>query len=204
MKAFTVSLPKINPTHLIDGSALLFLLTLCNLHLFSSNFDPDFIFHLNLPSSNTLANMLLHPFVHVSGYHLFLDAAAFIFLYFEIKSDRVKKCIILLMSGIVSLGLVLFSSPENGPYGFCGLSGMAHGLMAVYCLEWMESKKTTGPALFILTALILKCTYEMIAGDAFFSSLHLGSVGQPMPESHAGGMLGGVLGYLFVHRSDRI
>lgn len=46
--------------------------------------------------------------------------------------------------------------------------------------------------------LLLKVAWELAIGTVFLQQLHLGDIGQPIVATHAGGVLGGLLGYLLL------
>jgi hypothetical protein len=81
--------------------------------------------------------------------------------------------------------------------GYCGISGIAHGLMAIWCMERIFGVKTNAEqkteqriAGVVLLGLIAKCIYEVIAGHVLFESMHLGDVGVPVVASHLWGVIG--------------
>src|SRR5690606_11308795 len=81
--------------------------------------------------------------------------------------------------------------------GLRGLSGVAHGLMAVVCLQRLTltgrgSREFVAYAL-VLAGLVAKCLLESLTGDALLASWHLGNVGTPIAVCHAGGLLGGLV-----------
>jgi len=134
------------------------------------------------------------PFVHVSGYHLLLDAGAFLFLYHGLEETSARRRLLTVAAcGAGSLGASLISSPLTG--GLCGLSGIAHGLMAVSALELMHTKDRAlrNASIICFWAVVLKSILEAFAGHVLFSFLHFGSVGAPVAACHAGGILGGLI-----------
>lgn len=139
---------------------------------------------------------LTFPFVHVSWYHLLMDAGAFLYLYFGLQETSIKRRLLLVAACAAgSLGVSWLTSPLAG--GLCGLSGIAHGLMAVSSLEIMHSEDRTlrnaGIICFIIVA--LKSIYEACAGTVAFQFLHFGAIGEAVAVSHAGGVLGGLIAY---------
>jgi rhomboid family GlyGly-CTERM serine protease len=145
--------------------------------------------------------LLTWPLVHVSRYHLLLDGVAFLLLLHGLDEPHPAKRISLtFFSAAGSLLLPLASTATLGQTGLCGLSGIAHGLAAVSALE-MIGAETNKPELrkigiLLLTGLLLKSGVELWTGQVLFASLHFGSVGIPVVETHAGGILGGVFAYL--------
>ena len=144
-----------------------------------------------------------HPFVHVSLYHLALDAAAFLMLYSGLhESNWLRRVGYVIACAIGSLLASSLAWPQFADSGLCGLSALAHGLMAVLALEMMSGHKP-GHRLrrigaFCLATVLAKSVIEAITGEAFLRILHFGALGSPVAVCHAGGVLGGVLGYVFL------
>ncbi|MBN1675646.1 MAG: rhombosortase [Kiritimatiellae bacterium] len=140
--------------------------------------------------------VVTHPFVHVSGYHLLLDASAFLFLYHLLRRDYPAHAGWALPAcGIGSLSGALLASETVATAGLCGLSGIAHGLTALVCLPGL-TKPTERPDPVMATVfaiLVLKAAWESLAGTVALSSWHLGSVGTAIPACHAGGVLAALL-----------
>jgi len=145
--------------------------------------------------------VLTHPFVHVSMYHLCLDATACFILYGEFKGKRWWERSALLLATIGgSLLASLWAAPMIQSRGLCGLSGVAHGLAAVSALEMMTGAQLSGDhrrTLFHLgwISLVLvagKSAFEAMTGQVAFASWHLGSLGTPIAVCHAGGVVGGM------------
>ncbi len=145
--------------------------------------------------------LLLHPFVHVSAYHLLLDGVAFALLYDGLRGPTVGGRLATLagcwFGGTV---LPLLLAPQVSEIGLCGLSGIDHGLMAVSALEGLESRdageRRLG-ALFLATVLG-KSILELATGRAFFSFLHFGLLGVPVVACHLGGVLGGTAAHFWL------
>ena len=73
-----------------------------------------------------------HLFAHISFYHLLLDAGAFLMLYHGLRDVVPVGGRLGLCAGAAIGSLALASlSPSFVLQGLCGLSGTAHGLMAV-------------------------------------------------------------------------
>jgi rhomboid family GlyGly-CTERM serine protease len=143
-----------------------------------------------------------HPLVHVSLYHLLLDGSAFLMLYGMLEEPRrTRRWAIVVAAGGGSLAAVSVSGLSAA--GFCGLSGIAHGLMGVVCLDLLDrSDRDQRFAGQLGLALVTgKSMIEGITGRVFLSSLHLGDVGMPLAVCHLGGLIGGVGMYLWLrHR----
>ncbi|MCU0857278.1 MAG: rhombosortase [Pontiellaceae bacterium] len=140
--------------------------------------------------------VLTFPFVHVSWYHLMLDAGAFLLLYHGLQeTSAVKRLGLVAACAAGSLGLSLLTVPLTN--GLCGLSGIAHGLMAVSAIELMQTKDKPlqRAGLICLLIVVCKSLIEALSGHILFNSLHFGSVGNAVPICHTGGVLGGVSYY---------
>jgi rhomboid family GlyGly-CTERM serine protease len=139
--------------------------------------------------------LLTWPWVHVSGYHLLIDGLTFVLLYQGLHTRRLT-C--LLWTAIGSLVVPLLFSTDIYTYGLCGLSGVAHGLMAVSCLELMQSRDSRVVGGVFLAVLVAKTVWEVATGSVVFHSLHLGDIGHPVVTTHLGGLLGGVAAFVVI------
>ena len=175
----------------------LVLLTLINLGLllgntpaFNLTFDPAAV------AKGEWWRIFSWPFVHVSRYHLLIDGAAFLLLYAGLEERRLAKRALLVISAAAgSLLLPLAIDLQIQQLGLCGLSGVAHGLAAVSALEMLRHTSQQRLASALLIGLLLKIAWELWTGTAFLQGLHLGDIGQPIVATHAGGVIGGLLGY---------
>jgi len=139
--------------------------------------------------------LLTHPFVHLTWYHLLLDGVAFLSLYWSL----VERSIFVRMSYVVaaaagSLAASWAASPEALANGLCGLSGVAHGLMAISAIEMLGREKTERRIGWLCLVLVVgKASFEATTGRMFFGFLGFGLLGSPVAVSHAGGILGGLI-----------
>ncbi len=134
-----------------------------------------------------------HPFVHLSWYHLVLDGLAFLLLYLLLEEKRaLVRIFYSIAAGGGALLLALFLEPSIYAYGLCGLSGVAHGLMAISAFEMTRQSRQRKVGVCIFVGVIAKCIYELLTGNVLLETLHLGQTGQPLPASHAGGVIGGL------------
>lgn len=147
--------------------------------------------------------LFTHAFVHVTWYHLLLDGAAFLALYHSLlASSLARRLLYVLGAGAGSLLVSWLSAPAISTGGLCGLSGIAHGLMAVSALELVgtqppgSTERRIGQLGFILV--VGKAALEALSGRMFFTFLHFGLMGDPVAVSHAGGIVGGLLVMLLV------
>jgi len=194
---------RIKNLHL-DLILLIALLVLCNLHLFSGVSPATVTFLPAAAADGEWWRIVTHAFAHVSWYHLLIDASAFVLLYTCLREKTIWKKLAYVAACIA--GSLLFSllfKPIYS-YGLCGLSGAAHGLLAVVACELIVSKfrtdKTIG--LICLGILISKTLIELFTGNAFFSSLHFGNIGTPIVECHTGGIIGGITLFIIFHLSQ--
>ena len=142
--------------------------------------------------------LFTHPFVHVSWYHFLLDGTAFLFLWQNLEGQLSKRLGTLVASAVGSLLFAAVGSHAFWSLGLCGLSGIAHGVMAQQGLDLhvhggSRQERRLGGLLFV--AVLAKSLRETFTGAALFGHWHLGSVGMPIVACH----LGGVCGALFFH-----
>jgi len=134
------------------------------------------------------------PFVHVSLYHLALDGLAFVMLYAWLPCGSAGRRLASLAGIHTAVMLAVMLCAKQTELGYCGLSGAAHGLMGLWCLEMMRnpqrSMRQAGWIGFGITA--GKCLIEALSGQAVLAGWHLGNVGTPVVSSHWGGLLGGI------------
>jgi rhomboid family GlyGly-CTERM serine protease len=145
--------------------------------------------------------VLTHPFVHVTWYHLLLDGAAFLTLYHSLLDTSLGRRLLYLFTGAIgSLMLSWASAPAIASIGLCGLSGIAHGLMAVSALEMVtafplhSTERRIGWTSFGLV--VAKASFEALSGRMFFAFLDFGLLGSPIAVAHAGGIVGSLLAFL--------
>lgn len=101
--------------------------------------------------------------------------------------------------GVGSLAAAMIN-PAISSLGFCGLSGVAHGLMAVSAIEMIRrGERRVG--FCALAAVVSKASLEAVTGNVALSFLHFGLMGTPIAACHAGGVVGGLL--LMLLRSRR-
>jgi rhomboid family GlyGly-CTERM serine protease len=155
----------------------------------------DMMFHPSAVRAGEWWRLVTHPFVHITWYHLLLDASAFLLLYHGlIESSRARRLLYVIGSGVGSLAFAWIASPMIFTVGLCGLSGMAHGLMAVSAVEMMTGRRHDSAEWRIgaatLLVVVAKAAYEAVTGKILFAFLYFGMVGDPVTASHAGGIIG--------------
>jgi rhomboid family GlyGly-CTERM serine protease len=176
-------------------------LALINLPLLSGGFRESMIFLPPCVAMGEWWRVVAHPFVHLTWYHLLLDAGAFLLLYSGLAEPKPAKRIGYVV--VCALGSLLAStlvSPLVYDRGLCGLSGTAHGLMAISALESIKRQSLHGKwcraGVISLGIVVAKSIVEVLQGHVFFESFHFGMMGLPVPECHAGGVLSGILAFL--------
>ncbi len=180
----------------LDISIFAILLIVSNTHLPGGGFNASLIYIPSAVKAGQWWRIFTFPFVHVSWYHLALDGSAFFLLYKELETKRVsERFFYVIICGAFSLIATLLTSPLIYSRGLSGLSGIAHGLMAISGLEMMRQKDHFRMGLICFLLVVSKSIYETIAGDVIFSFMYFGLCGIPLAASHAGGVLGGIAAY---------
>jgi rhomboid family GlyGly-CTERM serine protease len=201
--ATQITLPALDPkransgtTRRIELAAWALLIGVLNLPLLWGGWNQGGAFNLGAVEAGQWWRIVTHPFVHLSWYHLLLDGAAFFLLYsgLRVKCARARLgC--LLASATGSLLVSIWAAPEFRELGLCGLSGIAHGLMACSAVEMISGRgrgrRRIGFVFFWLV--VLKSGIEAMTGGGAFSWLHFGLMGEPIAVAHAGGVVGGLL-----------
>ncbi|MCK4910032.1 MAG: rhombosortase [Thermodesulfovibrionales bacterium] len=186
-----------------DMLIILGMIALANTHLIGMGgaISRSLVFYPYEVLSGQWWRVLTYPFVHLSWYHLALDAGAFILLYRELEDRRTwVKLFYVLCCGLASLGVALFFSQSTISSGLTGLSGIAHGLMAVTALEMVRKEEHSRMGLVMFGTVVLKSIYEAFTGEVVFEFMYMGLCGTPLAACHAGGVLGGVLAFAFMNR----
>lgn len=167
--------------HKVELIAFALIIAICNL--------PGMLPVLRfIPAEGQWWRLFTHAFTHVTWYHLLLDGTAFLFLYASLREPRRSYRLGYVVAGIA--GSLFFAWPATQTLGFCGLSGVAHGLMAVTALELIVAGDKAGwPCLLLVAG---KALWETLTGHVFFEFLHFGLMGSPIAVSHLGGVIGGV------------
>ena len=152
--------------------------------------------------------LITHPFVHVSWYHFLLDFLAFAVLYHGLQANRITRRLgYVLWTACGSLIAAIAWAPVIKQIGFCGLSGVGHGLMAITGMEMAASRdqsrliRRLGDATVVIV--VVKCLWELIAGGSAVGFLHFGLMGTPIVVCHAGGVVAGILAFYCLGFRDR-
>ena len=162
---------------------------LANLPLASGRIAGALIFRLDAVLAGEWWRWFTHPFVHVSFYHALLDASAFLSLY-AILPRRSRPW--LAMAAAMGSLAAACAVPGVMREGFCGLSGIAHGLMAAVAVEFIRSTdRINRRAGVVALALVVgKSVIEAATGSVLFTDWHFGQLGTPVAACHLGGVIG--------------
>lgn len=187
-----------------DMAFLMGMIVFCNIHLLTGRTCQPLIFQSDAVMAGGVYRLITHPFVHLSGYHFLLDAGAFLLLYTGLDEKRPsRRMFVLSVCGICGLAAPLVFTPEIYSRGLCGLSGIAHGLMAYSALEMVRDPKNFKIGVACLLSVILKSVFEAVTGDVVFSFLHFGLCGVPIAVCHTGGVMGGTVSFFILNCADR-
>jgi rhomboid family GlyGly-CTERM serine protease len=151
--------------------------------------------------------LFTHPFIHVTWLHLLLDGAAFLILYRDLQEQPwLQRVLFCIGSAVGSLVVCLSADPMLSTEGLCGISAIAHGLMAISALNLMGQRHDKllfriGLCSFLLVT--VKCLIEVLTGKMLFTFLYFGMVGDPVAVTHAGGVLGALVTWLVWEQSRR-
>lgn len=161
---------------------------------------PGLMFFPDAIASGEWWRLITHPFVHVSWYHLLLDATAFLIIYHGLIEQKLRvRVSYVAATGVGSLVTALWAAPTIQQLGFCGLSGVAHGLMAIASLEWMvytkKDKLIFGLGMLSFVIVTGKCFWEAATNQPLAGFLHFSLMGTPIVVCHAGGVVGGILAF---------
>jgi len=172
------------------------ILLLVNLPLFWGDIRAELLFLPSAVIDGQWWRVITYPLVHLTWYHLLLDAGGFLLVLHCLEEKR--RCVVALYLTGASAGSLLGAlalDPSVIQQGLSGLSGVAHGLMAVTALEMLQHKNQRTWGAFSLAAVTVKSIYELWSGHVFFEFMHMGMCGHPLAASHAGGVTGGILTY---------
>ena len=189
-----------------DGRFYLLALILANLGLLGGSVLTQGYYYPSRVLSGELYRLITHPFVHVSWLHLLLDGTAFLMLYSMLETQSwIKRTAYVLGAHVgCTLGVTL-SLGWGESIGYAGLSGIAHGLMAVWALELLDQpNKALWPigtwTLIIVTG---KALYEAVFNRMLFDFMHSGLIGQPIAISHLSGIIGACVAFGLCRRWSR-
>jgi rhomboid family GlyGly-CTERM serine protease len=171
-----------------------------NLPLIWGEVRAELIFFPDAVDGGQWWRVVTFPLVHLSWYHLLLDGIGFLLLFSCLEEKRgTAKALYILGAGAGTLLLSLALGPSVFQRGLSGLSGVAHGLMAISAVEMVGNRAQRNWGLVSLAAVVAKSAYELWSGQVAFDFLHMGLCGQPIAASHAGGVAGGLFIYALIN-----
>lgn len=176
-------------------------LVLLNVILAAGGIAPRLVFDPAHVRAGEWWRIFTHPFIHVGWYNLLLDAGAFALLFTGLEEPSYARRFLYAAGACLgSLAGALTAGPILAQNGFSGLSGIAHGLMAVQALEILRGaahgdRRDLRVGLFALALVVGKTIWEAATGRVLFAEYHLGPIGIPIAACHAGGVAGGILAY---------
>lgn len=180
-----------------ETNILLLIVLLLNLPLFIGGSTANWAF-----SQETLNGKwwqyLTHPFVHVSWYHLLLDATALFTLYPGLREPkRSVRLGYLAATATGSFMMAIWQHPEIAFIGFCGLSGIAHGILFIWSIELIKTKSQQPwirrMGFLSLSTVLIKCLWEATTKAPFMGFMHFELMGTPILACHLGGVAGGIV-----------
>jgi rhomboid family GlyGly-CTERM serine protease len=184
----------------LDFWGFALVIIVLNLPVLMGEFNAQLVLFPEAVAAGEWWRVLTHPFVHVTWYHLLLDGSAFLLLYYGLEETRwLRRLGYIAASGAGALLISLCAAPQINAQGLCGLSGIAHGLMAISALEMISdreanrSRKWTG--ILCLALVTGKSLFEFATSHVAFSFLHFGLMGAPVAVCHLGGVIGGTAAF---------
>jgi rhomboid family GlyGly-CTERM serine protease len=195
---------KSNPADPARRRELIFFITVLlvlNLPMLLGHQRTRMVFQPGAVRTGEWWRLFTHPFVHVSWLHFLLDGTAFLALYHGLaESSLIRRLSYVAASTVGSILISSSAAPAIEASGLCGLSGIAHGLMAISALELISAhspgtaERRIGWSIFGIV--FVKAAFEAISGRMFFQFLEFGLLGSPVAVSHAGGIIGALLAWL--------
>lgn len=196
-----------NPGRKTELAAFALLLLALNWPLLQGVCNTPLIFLPRPATHGEWWRWFTHPFIHVTWWHLLLDGAAFLLLYRDLQEHPwTQRILVCIGSALGSLIVCFAADPTLSVRGLCGLSAIAHGLMAVSALNLMchrQDKLLFRMGVCSFAIITLKCLIEAVTGKMLFSFLYFGMVGDPVAVTHAGGLLGALITCLVLRACNR-
>ena len=179
----------------------LIFMALANIGLLTDSVAANLYYYPDLVFNGEIHRLFTHAFVHVSWYHLLLDGSAFIMLYNIIEEPSIYKRSLYVLGANISCVIgVTWILPFYDSIGFCGLSGIDHGLMTIWALQVIRQKDKAvsriGQITFI--TVLAKALYEAVSKHVFFDFMHANLMGQPVTISHISGIAGAILLFIIL------
>lgn len=176
--------------------AFAILLVLCNAPMLIGHSTDAFAFLPRAVAAGEWWRLFTHPFAHVSWYNLLLDGSAFLILYRALENrTRAARIAAVAACALSSLGVAWLACPLVAGIGLRGLSGIAHGLLAITSIEMIAARGKLDRIFgtLSLAVVIVKSCVEAMTGQVMLGAFHFGMLGTPIAVCHAGGVLGGLI-----------
>ena len=146
-----------------------------------------------------------HLFVHTDVYHFTFDLVSFVILYIFIPESNIYKRISCL--AVITLSDVILCILLSKFDWICGLSGLNYGLLTIICcvesnFSMSKSRIKISLPFILLAAIIVKTSVEVMIVLISGHNIHYPFFGYISSESHAGGIMGGLICY-FGRREER-
>lgn len=149
--------------------------------------------------------IITHLFVHSDACHFILDFFIFIVLYLMLHETMPRKMIYLIIIAMaVTISCIMLSKYD----WVCGLSGLNYGLFTMICCmdsshAALRGSSRTSLTLILLISIVAKTSIELIAMLILDQNIYYPFFGYISSESHAGGIIGGLICYLHWRRAAR-
>jgi rhomboid family GlyGly-CTERM serine protease len=190
--------------HKIELASFAVILLLLNWSLLQGVCNSRMIFMPDAVAQGEWWRVFTHPFIHVTWLHFLLDGVAFLLLYHDLREQSsIQRVLLCIGSAVGSLLVCFCADPMLSTNGLCGISAIAHGLMAVSALNLMgQSRDKLLFRLGLCSFIVVtgKCLIEVLTGKMLFTFLYFGMVGDPVAVTHAGGLLGALVTWLLCTR----
>jgi len=173
------------------------VIVLTNFQLFYFNDNYQYCLHVPSILEGEIWRIFSHPFAHLSFYHLTTDILVFLVLFRELKCNaKAPIYLLILVCWVVSSFSAMISLSVYGISTFGGLSGINYGLLMYFCIyQGLMHENRKVQIIFFLISLLL--ILSQLLGGFFqvqcLQNVHYGYVGSPILESHAGGILAGLI-----------
>ena len=135
------------------------LLIICNIHLLKNTFPIETVLLPDKIFTGEWWRLFSNFFTHLSWYHLFVDTSAIFILASCIDKRNINLYLIMITTGSIIFPLLFSKIIYTN--GLCGLSGVAHGLMAIAALEMIANKQIKIAGIITFLILIIKITIEL-------------------------------------------
>lgn len=179
-----------------------FMMILTNVAFLGNQSNQSFYLHSDFWEANSYWQIITHFFAHLSLYHLCSNGLVFLILFYELcRFQNAPTYKLLFFCGLSSTTAAMLNLELHGVSTFGGISGVNYGLLVFVCLQYYVEKNQSPlfkyGALAVFIYVIVEQVLETCFQQSFYHQMHLGFVGTPITESHAGGILAALLLFVF-------